>query len=82
MGPPSLPRPSAIAEAVERGRHGQITTDLGEFTDDRNDIVFGRTAMLPRRIAQDSQLRVYTALPVQMEYGLRRLLRGIDDNLM
>jgi hypothetical protein len=66
VGPPSLPRPSAIAEAVERGRNGQITTDLGEFTDDRNDIVLGRTAMLPRRIARDPQLRVYTALPVQM----------------
>jgi hypothetical protein len=82
VGPPSLPRPSARAEAVERGRHGQITTDLGECTDDRHDIVLGRTAMLPRRLARAPHLRVYTALPVPMSYVLRRLLRGSDAKRM
>jgi hypothetical protein len=81
VGPPGLPRPRALAEAVERGRHGHIATDLGERTDDRHAIGLGRTAMLPTRMARAPPLRVDTALPVQRQPVRRRLLGGLEPTL-
>ena len=82
VGSPPLARPGAIAAAIEEGRNRQSATDLGERTDDGNDIVRGRTTMLPRRIARDPQLGVHPAVPVQVPDGLRRFLGGVDNNLM
>src|SRR4051812_47971219 len=40
--PPGLPRPCAIAQALEGGRQGQIATDLRKLADDCNEIGRGR----------------------------------------
>ena len=50
--PPGFARPRPIAQAIERGRNGQVAADLGELTDDLNDVALGGPAMLPRRIAR------------------------------
>jgi hypothetical protein len=49
--PPRFARPRPIAQAVQRGGHGEVTIDLGEFRHDANGIVLRRPAMLPGRIA-------------------------------
>jgi len=62
--PPRFARPRPIAQAIERGRNGQVAADCGELADDRKDIVLGRPAMLPRRIAGHPHLGVHPAMPV------------------
>src|SRR5919206_1509077 len=41
--PPRFTRPRPIAQAIERGRNGQVATDFGELADDLNDIAIGYT---------------------------------------
>ena len=62
--PPGLPRPCAIAQAIEGGRNGQIAADFGELADDLQDIALSRTAMLSRRIAGHAHLGVHPTVPV------------------
>lgn len=62
---------------MEGGGNGEIATDLRELADDRHDSGRGRPALIPRRRARDTQLRVHPALPVPMHDGLGRLRRGV-----
>jgi len=78
---PRFPRPRPIAQAIERGRHGQVAADCGERTDDLNDIVLGRPAMLPRRIASHPHLGMPPTVPVELQDMLGRLLGGVEHNL-
>lgn len=80
--PPGFSRPGARASAIEGGGNGQVPTDLGEFANERNDIVIGRTAVLPSRIAGHTERGVHPALPVQRSEVFRRLREGIEDHLL
>jgi hypothetical protein len=79
---PGFPGPGAIAHTLERGRNRQVTTDVGERADHRHDLVSGRTAMRPSRLACDVPLGVSPAVPVPRQDVLGWLLGGVDEHRM
>jgi hypothetical protein len=82
VGPPGLPGPGTLAQAMQGGRQGLVATDVGARTAPRQRLLRGRSAVLSPGMPHPPPLRVPPAVPVQLPQGLRWLWARLDEHLL